>query len=143
MYDGGSMVATLNEARERIYQTFVTGWGATSPFVFDNEKLDTPVDTDWVRVSVRHTASRQDTLGAVGNRKFLRFGSVIVQCFSKEDGGAGAAGTLAITARNLFEGKTLSPEGIWFNAVDIREIGASEGWYQINVEATFSYEQVK
>lgn len=138
------MAATLTQARERIYQTFTTDWGVTSPVQFDSEKFQTPVPTDdWVRVSVRHNSSSQESLGGVGNRKFMRGGSVFVQCFTPLDKGAKGADVLALTAKNIFEGKTFAPESIRFTDVVVREIGPSSGWYQTNVEASFNYDEIK
>jgi hypothetical protein len=139
------VAATLNEACERIYQTFVTDWASTSEYTFDNENF-TPTGhaTKFVRLSVRHDRGGQETLGGVGNRKFLRGGSVIIQCFAPlAEGGRKVAGTLATTAQNIFEAKTLSPESIMFTDAVIREIGPDESFYQVNVEIFFSYEQTK
>ena len=138
-------MATPNEAAGRIYQDFATGWGATSPFTFDNEnpKGFPPANAPWARVSVRHGPTNQESLGGVGRRKFERTGSVFVQCFAPLDGGRVAADTLAQVARTIFEGKTLTPENLHFTAVEIREIGPDEAWYQINVEAPFTYTETK
>lgn len=137
-------MATPNEAVERIYSEFVTGWGATSPFTFDNKKYDPPANTSFVRVTVRHTDATQDSLGSVGTRKFDRPGTLFIQCFSPLDIGRSAADNLALTARNLFEGKTLTPEGIRFFGVTVREIGLDgEGMFQINVEAPFEYTETR
>lgn len=138
------MTATLNQARERIYQTFSTDWGATSPLAFDNEKFVPPNPVgDHVRVTVRHNDSQQESLGDVGSRKFLRFGSVFVQCFTALDIGTTAADALAVVAKNIFEGKTLAPESIRFTDAIVREIGELDGFYQVNMEAPFNYDETK
>jgi len=137
-------MTTLNQARGRIYQDFVTGWGTTSALTFDNEKFSPPATANWVRLSVRHNASTQKSLGAVGNRKFMRGGSVFVQCFTALDSGVSGADNLATVARNIFEGITLSPETVYFTDVVVREIGPTDdGYYQINVEASFDYDETK
>lgn len=138
-------MTTLAQARERIYESFVTDWGATSPFTLDNEAYDTPVGSEWVRVAVRHNASNQETLGGIGNRKYERIGSVFVQCFTPLDKGLAAADNLAAAARAIFEGKTLAPAGeaIHFFDVVVREIGPDGAWYQVNVEAFFTYHETK
>ena len=144
VYDGHSMSATLTEATERIYQTFKTDWGVTSPLVFDNEKSVAPKPTDdWVRLSVRHNTSNQESLGGVGFRKFERGGSVFVQCFTPLDKGRAGADALAEAARNIFEGKTLSPESIRFTNTIVQEIGEDDGWYVVNVESLFTYTETK
>jgi len=134
------MTATLNEARERVYQTWNTGWGATTTWARDNINFTPPSNTSWARLSVRHLPSDVDSMGAVGDRKFLRTAMVLVQLFVPLDSNVQDADTLSTTARDLFEGKTLTPENLWFTAVDSREIGPTDdGWFQVNVEATFNY----
>jgi hypothetical protein len=138
-------MTTLGQARERIYESFVTDWGATSAFTFDNEEFDPPTGTPWVRLAVRHTASNQETLGGIGQRKYERIGSVFVQCFTPLDSGVASADNLASIARAVFEGKTLAPAGeaIHFFDVVVREVGPDGAWYQINVEAFFTYHETK
>lgn len=141
---------TLNEARERIYQEFSDNWGATSVYVFANEKPPDnfpPADV-WARVSVQHRASAQESLGDAGARKFERLGSVIVQCFAPLDTGTGSASAgadfLAQTALGIFEGASLDPENVRFVAATVREIGDDgTGYWQTNVEADFRWTEVK
>lgn len=135
-------MTTLNEAAGRIYQDFNTDWAALTPLTFDGEEFDPPAGS-WVRLTVRHNVSQQESLGGVGRRKFERGGLVIVQCFTPLDLGRATADNLATVARNVFEGKTLTPENIRFTAVLTREIGPSEVWFQINVEAAFTYTETK
>jgi hypothetical protein len=138
-------MTTLNQARERIYQQFVTDGGLVHQvtLTFDNDDFDPPEGTPWARLSVRHRASTQESLGGVGLRKFERIGAVIVQCFVPLDKGTQAADTLATAARNVFEGKTFTPEAIHFFDVVVREIGPDDAWYQVNVEAFFIYHETK
>lgn len=133
----------LNDARGAIYGAFNTGWGVTSVFTFDNEEFNPPTNAVWARLVVRHDTRDQVSLGGLGARKFDSGGSVIVQCFAPLDKGAALADTLATVAVGIFEGKTLTPEGIRFTAAIVREIGPTEDWYQINVEAFFTYTETK
>lgn len=137
------MATTTPEARERIYALFLADFTATAAVTFDGEKYDPPDAGDWVRLSIRHQARAQESLGGVGRRKFESVGSVIVQCFIPLDSGRSAADTLAEDARSVFEGKHLQPEGIRFTSAAITEVGATEDWYQINVEAFFTYTETK
>lgn len=135
--------ATLNEARERIYQEFVDGWGVTSAYTFDNEDFSPPVGTQWVRLAVRHLASLQESLGGVGARKFTRSGSVFVQVFVPLDEGVDGADNLLRVARGIFEGKHLHPEGLRFQAGIVTEVGPDQDWYQANLELPFNYTETK
>lgn len=134
-------MTTLAVAEQTIYSTFVTDWGADTPVELDNEPITPPANADWVRLVIRHNTSTQRSLGGIGNRKFMRGGEVFVQCFTPEGSGSTGARTLAATARAIFEGKTLLPGSIIFTDVVVREIGADRGWYQVNVEATFDYDE--
>jgi hypothetical protein len=136
-------MVTLNDARGAIYTAFVAGWGATSPFLLDNEKFDSPPLAEWARTVVRHAARAQETLGSEGNRKFESVGSVITQCFGPLDSGTEGVDTLAKVAQGIFEGKTLLPENIHFTASVVTEIGPTDDAYQINVEAFFTYTETK
>ena len=135
-------MTTLNQAREAIYDEFVTDWGSTSPLTLDNEKVDPPT-TEWVRLSVRHTASTQDTLGAPGNRRFERIGSAFVQIFVPTDQGTLRADELATIAREAFEGKSLTGTTIRFLDVIVREAGVDGQFYAVVVEATFEYDETR
>lgn len=132
-------MTTLSEAREAIYEAFRVGYADETKCYFDNEVAD--VEDEWVRLTVRHTTGDQETLGPVGNRKFERGGSVIIQIFILLDKATARADELASLVRNIFEGKTISQ--IRFRGVITREIGEGTKWYQLNVEAPFRYNETK
>lgn len=137
-------MTTLSEAREAIYLAFQTAWTPTGfELTFDNEKFNSPDDAPWARLSVRHTASAQETLGAVGNRKFSRLGSAFVQVYTRVDQGTSQNDTLATTAREAFEGLTLAGTTLRFLDVIVRETGPDGKWYQTIVEATFEYDETR
>lgn len=139
-------MVSLVDARETIYQRFATQWGATSPYTFDNEAYDPPVNSAWVRVVVRHQVSTLEAIGGSGQgglNLYQRRGSCVIQVFTPANQGVRNADTLAQTARAIFEGITLSSNAIRFNNVDIQEIGESDNWYQVNVEAEFQYDERK
>ena len=135
-------MTTLNQARTAIYDEFITDWGLTTPFTFDNEAYSPP-NTEWVRLSVRHTGSTQDTLGAVGNRRFERVGSVFVQIYVPTDIGTLRMDELATIARETYEGKSLTGTTIRFLDVIVRELGVDGQFYQAVVEATFEYDETR
>jgi len=138
-------MTTLAEAKERIYAQFVADFTATSANItFDNEQYDPPTAGNWVRLSVRHTARAQESMGELGLRKFESVGSAIIQCFCPLDSGTSAADTLAAAAQAVFEGKVLgATEQLRFTSAAITEVGPTDNWYQINVEAFFTYTETK
>ncbi len=138
-----SQSSTLSEARETIYETFNTAWAGQTQLTFDNEKFDPPDDASWVRLSVRHKISTQETLGALGNRKFLRGASCFIQIFTVFDIGTATADGLVETARAIFEGTSISGTTIRFNDVIVREEGRDKSWFYVVIEATFEYNELK
>lgn len=140
-------MVTLVDARETIYQHFITGWGATSPITLDNEAYDPPAGSEWVRVSVRHQGSSLEAKGGMGSgglNRYSRSGVCFIQVFTPLNQGTREADTLAQSARDIFEGTTLASNAIRFNDVIIREIGPDDGgWYQVLVECEFEYDERK
>lgn len=135
-------MATINEARQLIYDKFILDWNDETPFDLDNEDFNEPEDTPWVRTVVRNRLSNQDSLGPVGVRKFLRVGAVFTQIFVPIDTGVEEADRLAELIRVMFEGVRLTG-GLWFFATDVRELGPVDDYYQIVIESNFNYEQTK
>jgi hypothetical protein len=139
-------MVNLVDARETIYQRFATLWGTTSAITFDNEAFTPPAGQPWVRVSVRHSGSTLEAIGGSGfggMNTFQRIGRCVIQVFVPIDAGTRQADTLAQAARAIFEGTTLSSNAIRFTNVVLREIGPDDAWYQINLEATFQYDERK
>lgn len=133
-------MTTLSEARTAIYNAFDAVMTLRSEeYFFDNEVASLQ-STTWLRLVIRHSDSRQETLGKEDNRKFDRSGFVIVQIFVPLDEGM-VDDTLVSAVRNIFEGKTIS--SIRFYGVNVREIGPDTKWFQINIEAPFNYEETK
>lgn len=137
-------MTTLAEAKQRILAVFLADFTATTNITLDGEKYNPPTDDNWVRVAIRHTSRSQESLGSVGRRKFESVGSVFVQCFSPLDSGSGSADTMAAAAQNVFEGKLIgTTERLRFTSAAITEVGPTDDWYQINVEAFFTYTETK
>lgn len=139
-------MVSLVDARETIYQAFITAWGATSPITLDNEAFQPPADTAWVRMAVRHNVSTLECIGGSGYggmNSYQRAGIVFLQVFTPLNQGTREADTLAQAARAIFEGKTFSSNAIRFNNVVVREIGPDGSWFQVNLEADFQYDERK
>lgn len=139
-------MTTLNEAREAIHARFVAQWGTTTRVFFENEKADpaNPSSTDknpWVRLLVQHRGGGQSTLGATGNRKFLRRGFVEIIVSTLANTGMAKADELVQTARGIFEATS-------FSGLDFTNGLPSEGpvngrWQEMRVVVEFTYEEIK
>ena len=136
-------MVSLSDARIAIYEKFLTAWGATTPIAADSQHFNPPTNDEFVRLSVRHTVSTQESLGGVGTRKYDRQGLVIVQIFAPLNKGPKAADLLAEQARAVFEGTRIPALDLRFNNTQIQEIGPLDGWYQVNVQTEFAYSEVK
>lgn len=137
---------TIPASVEAIYDHFTTTWASATEIGFDNENFrPSAQNVSWARVSVRHRTSRQDSLGAPGGRKFMRFGAVMVQLFVPVDAGSAPLATLMQTAVSALEGVVLSGVGyrVWLAAALARELGQDGIWNAALVEVPFSYEEVK
>ena len=136
-------MTTLNQAREAIYAAFVAKWdvGPVSGYTFDNEKYDPPEGEPWVRLSVRHSDARQETLGSVGNRRFARRGTAFVQVFVPQDTGTQKADDLTRQAMSIFEGVSLAGTTVRFLNVIPRETGVDGSWFGTLVRAEFEYDE--
>lgn len=133
-------MTTINEAREAIYSRFVTMWGTNSPYTFDNEAYNAPA-SKWVRLSVRQIDAEQHTLGAIGNRKFLRQAAVWLQIFVPLNSGLKDADTLAQAFRTIFEGARFSD--LSFREVVTNEATPDNQWYRVVAKAFFDYNELK
>lgn len=132
------------EANEAITQLFFDTWNPTGfPFTLGNEKFDPPEDSPWTRMVVRHNAATQSTLGRAPARKFDRFGSVLIQLFTPQREGTRRSAELVQTVVNGFEGARISGTTICFFDVIPREVGASDRWYQVTIEAEFRWTEVR
>lgn len=134
-------MTTQNEAREAVYQEFVTGWGVLTPYVFDDEPFDPEQIDEFVRLTINHLPSAQRTLGSVGNRRFTRNAIVFIQVFTAAGQGTKRSDQLTITARDIFEGRSFG--GLSFSSVNSRRVGPDGKFYQALIEAFFDYDETK
>jgi len=137
-------MTSKNEAKEAMYLQFQTAWNTTGfPSTFENDEFTPPDNSPWARLSVRHTASTQDTLGKVGNRKFARLGSTFIQIYTEPNTGTKQSDALVKLIKDAFEGVSLAGTTVRFNDVIDRETGSDGKWYQVVVEAMFEYDETK
>ena len=132
-------MTTESQAKEIVYQEFISLWAGETEVTLENESF-TPANK-YVRITIRQLGSNQRTLGRTGNRKFRRDALVLIQVFTPADTGTGESDRLSKLAANIFEGKRLN--GLSFGSVSSRGVGPSGSWYQALVEAPFDYDEIK
>jgi len=150
------MVANFSQARDDILGIFKTAWdantaavnGGTIPSVhYEGLEFTPPTNEAWARLTVRHVAGRQATLAgdpSFGSRRFEKTGIVTVQVFKplKTGGGLVLAENLSQIAKDAFEGTITATTNIWFQNVTINEIGPDGPWFQMNIVASFRYDEL-
>ena len=136
---------TKEEAREAVYQHFVTLWANRLAFCFDNEPFDPPGDAPWVRLSVRHLSRRQISLGQPGNRRWEYQGQAIIQYFERPGDGLVTQDGHTDRLEAIFEGVSLGGTTIKFNSATTQELGTVENgrWAAAVTRADFTYEAIK
>lgn len=135
----------VSTAREEIYCRLLDAnpgdeEGAI-PITLDNEDFDEPLNTPWMRLTVRTNIRRQNTLGKPLTRRFRTFATAYIQVYTPSNSGLAGGDKIAIDAANLFEG--VSFNGLDFRAVTIRESGVNGKWFQHMVEANFDYDETR
>jgi len=100
-----------------------------------------PENTLWIRPSIQHVGGGQASLsGAVGSRRFDRFGMLTIQCFSPVGDGNTDADDLAGTLVNRFE--AIRNSQVWYRNIRAIEIGKEGSTVQVNFIADFVYEEI-
>lgn len=133
---------TLDEASHLLVKHFLDGWGSTSLALLEGENEPAP-GSEWCRVTIRHRAAGQETLGNKGSRRFERKGAVIVQLFVPENKGSDALSKQMQACMNLFEGERITGSSIHFGDVLPHERGQDRKWLAANIEAEFTYTERK
>lgn len=148
-------MTTYAQARDDIQALFWAAWSSAAPAQNSGavpdvrwQWLDSPAASPdltkpWARVTIRHNDGGQSTFGPAGQRRFTKTGEVFVQVFAPiNKAGATQLENLATIAQDAFEGKTTT-NGVLFRKVVAREGETYQGWNQVTVVASFTYDDVK
>lgn len=138
------MTMTVQQARDEIMALFSAAWPDEYKVLWQ-DKGGRPPDEQapWARFTISHTAGGQATLSNDNGRKrFRRDGFLIVQIFTPVGDGLSSSDTLTKIVLDAYEGKA-TPGGAWFRNVRVNEVGPDGDWYQVNVLADFTYDEVK
>jgi hypothetical protein len=141
----------VDQAIDEIYGLLFTAWRASFPtavILFPDVDGEPPASGVWSRVVVQHTNGGQAALaGGLGLQMWDRSGVVGVQVFS--DAGRGMTGPsghgvlwAASVMRDALEGAATTGN-VWFTNVKLVEVGRDGNWQQVNVTASFEYQQLK
>jgi hypothetical protein len=114
------------------------------PYTYTSEGFATDALGDlgsWVRLTIRHTTSKQLTQGSAPYRKWERRGLILVQLFAPIDQGVGALATLAGDVRTCLEGYRAEDLNLYeATTADEREDGV---WAMKTLSIRFRYVETR
>lgn len=135
---------TSQEAKDAMLAIFKAAWDLTGyPAKYEYVPGEKPTtQTPWARVNVRHYVGRQSSLGGGnGSIRYTETGTITVQVFAPVGDGSKACYAAAQIVKNAF--RDARHPSVWFTSVRMTEVGADGAFDQINVLATFSYDDVR
>jgi hypothetical protein len=135
---------TPEEAVDGILGIFKRAWDTTGhPAFYDDKTGEIPTsDVPWARATIQHATGQQSSLaGSSGTKRFTETGTLFVQVFTPVGDGSTACYRLATLVRDAY--RDARDGELWFRNVQLNEIGISGAFRQINVTATFSYDEVR
>lgn len=135
------MTATYAEATDAINTVFKTVWDPRA-VVWDEVGGDVPAtDVIWARTQLRHLSGSQATLAdSTGQTRYDRAGVFTAQIFSPAGDGAAAA---VAAAQEVVDAYVQNSGTIWYRNVQLREVGKSGPFFQVNVLVNFEYQDIK
>lgn len=135
---------TPEAAIDTILSIFKAAWDPTGfPAYYTDKAGEKPTsETVWARAIVRHATGAQASLsGEAGTRRYTDEGTVFVQVFAPVGDGSTACYAAARIVQNAY--RDARNADVWFRDVTLNELGADGAFEQINVQATFSYDDVR
>jgi hypothetical protein len=130
------------EAYAEIAKFFDTEWATATSVSYPDKDFTIPEGENWVRFNCQETSGNQVSMGSPGNNRFRHFGLVTIQVFQPQGLGSKEARQLATTALGVFMGATTT-NGVKFFDVAGNQVGNDgKGFFQINVVASFYYDQL-
>lgn len=132
----------FDDAEAEIRAFFNTGWSSLTDIAWPDDKFISPDGATWVRFDCKENDGEQVSIGDPGNNRFRHFGLVTIQVFAPQGNGSIDARAKAQAAVAIFMGQETTND-IHFFAVQPRQIGNDgSGYYQINVLASFRYDEI-
>ena len=130
------------QAEAEIRKFFSDAWNAETDIAWPDLKFDIPNNQSWVRFNCQENDGEQVSIGNPGNNRFRHYGIVTIQVFQPQGQGSIEARQLATDALGVFMGSQTT-NGVIFYDVQGRQIGNDgNGFYQINVAASFYYDEI-
>jgi len=130
------------QAEAEIRKFFNDAWNDATEIAWPDLKFTIPDSENWVRFDCTENDGEQVSMGSPGSNRFRHYGIVTIQVFAPQDQGSVDARQLATDALGVFMG-AVTTNGVYFYDVQGRQIGNDgNGFYQINVVASFYYDEI-
>jgi hypothetical protein len=132
----------FSDAELEIRQFFNDAWDGLTEIAWPDIEFTIPDGETWVRFNCQETDGRQASIGSPGSNRFRQFGLLTIQIFQPLGQGSKDARTKANVALDALKG-AVTDNGVYFFDVYGRQIGNDQnGYYQINVIASFYYDDI-
>lgn len=149
------MISDLTYANieDVLTRCFLQYWADRTPVILKNavpQELANSVEA-WVYFTVYKNASRQDSFGRDGNRRFVRIGRIFVEVFVKAGTVTSLMNDLSADVLNFYEGDQWSP----MRMLQITQYDLPDGahrrasitgdgrWFGTQVNIQWAFDEVK
>ena len=134
---------TEGEARQACNARFVEIWEARTPFALENEQHDIPPEGRTAVFRILDGRGNQDSMGKVGNRRFLHHPVARLDLWDDEGNGRADLDSDVLVFRGGFEGVTFSGLRFW-GETRVLPIGSNgKGKFRLQVDIPFDYQEIK
>ncbi len=132
----GTIEGFTNTIRDRMHQGLGVGNGLSSQF--DSAPFQPREDQSWVRFSVRRGKTVRRELG--GGAAVVTPGVAFAQIFGRLETGDSQLNDYADAVSEVF--RAVSVRGITFRVPNVRPLGVSGRWWQVNVSCPFFSQRI-
>lgn len=130
-------MTTFYEAKTEIYNLIKTGWGNTTPIVYDVLSYIPSARNPYIHVSINAVNIESDS-GFIGNKYFKMHGSIIIEIYTIFGISSQLIDGYAQSAINVLRRNTQYVTILTPSIVTVPK-QVDDGWYNVNVMASFYY----
>jgi len=135
------------EVQKELEKEFINKWKDQARIAYQNQDLKVNKEvkpeealSPWVRFSVLMGAGEQVAMGSAAVQ-YRYVGVIAVQVFTAEGTGAQTNRDICDDVADIFRSKQIDSQNISCQTPDIVEVGTDGGWWQVNVEIPFYWDE--
>jgi hypothetical protein len=130
--------------RSAIESRLDTNWGSTTDIAWENVRFEATQDEYWIRPTILEGEAEQITLESTP--LYRTIGLLTIGVFAPEGEGTAQARTHADSLAAIFRGAKFSGLTFWTPTITragtgVTQTGANNGWFQLNVDTPFYYDE--